>query len=94
MTRRLTFGTIRRPPPLKMWVPTKGQANLTWLPDDEFEAMARHYGVDPDKGAFTVKGEGWWRAPKIITRATHLRRLIVHEARHIEEPLGVNFHED
>ncbi|HDZ38622.1 MAG TPA: hypothetical protein ENH62_10105 [Marinobacter sp.] len=91
---RLTFATIRRPKPLKFWTPTKGYAHLTWLPNDEFEAMARKYGVDPAKGAFTVKGGGWWQKPKIITRATHLRRLIIHEAHHVEEPLGENFHED
>ena len=90
MLRRLTFATNPRPKPLKLWTPTKGQANIQWLPDDEFEALARKYGVEPSKGAFAVWGR-WWQPKRMIFRATHLRRLILHEARHVEDG---HFHEE
>lgn len=90
MARKLIFGTSRTPPPLKFWMPTRGQANIRWLPDNEFEVLARKYGVAIDKAAFTIWGQ-WWQPKKIIFRATHLRRLILHEARHVEEG---HFHEE
>ena len=91
MTRRLTFATIPMPKPLKLWTPTRGQASIKWLPDDEFEALARKHGVAPNAGAFTIWNRGWWLPKLMVFRATHLRRLILHEARHVEDG---HFHEE
>ncbi len=84
MPRRLTFATTRRPPPLKFWTPTRGQASIKWLPDDEFAALARKYGMKPNIGAFTVWNRGWWLPKLMVFRAGHMKRLILHEARHVE----------
>ena len=90
---KLTFGTIKTPPPLRFWTARKGEAFTRWLPDNEFEAAARKYGVDPKgKGAFAVWDRAWWKpaSGKIFLRASHLN-LFAHEARHIET--RSNFHD-
>ena len=95
MTRKLTFNTnLSSPPSLKFWKARKGRADTCWLPDKEFEVVARKYGVSPDgKGAFAVWHRAWWKPAKgkIFLRASHLH-LFAHEARHIET--RSNFHGD
>ncbi len=88
MSRKLTFGTITTPKPLKLWQPTEGHTILHWLPGDKFEAAARLHGYSPGIGAFAVWGR-WWKKDEIYLHANRVD-LLVHEMRHIEEQR--NFH--
>jgi len=77
------------PKPLELWTATKGKAKTVWVPDDEFDVLARQHGVDPTvKNAFTVPPrwytKGW---PQIYMRARSLGLFPEHEARHAEDML-------
>ncbi len=71
------------------WKPVKGKAKLVWLPDDEFDALARQHGKDPQ----TTDGLAtWgWFGDRIYVRARSLKGLMLHEVHHIETQS--NFHE-
>lgn len=92
MARKLTFGRTPPPPPINFdkWRPTKGQATMIWLPDNEFDVLAKKYGIGKDKDAFTVWGQ-WWQPKKMIFRATHIHSLVLHEVEHVERK---NFHKN
>ncbi len=84
------------PKPLELWTATKGKAKTVWVPDDEFDVLARQHGIDPAvKNAFTVPPRwytnGW---PLIYMRARSLGLFPEHEARHAEDMLQSrpNFH--
>lgn len=83
----MKFTRTQPPKPLKLWQATKGKAMIHWLPDDEFDALAKKYGFE-GKDGFALWG--WWRRPAIYLRARCLG-LFAHEARHIET--RSNFHE-
>ena len=93
MARKPSIGIppVPTPPRLKLWTPTKGKAYVKWLPGDEFEVVARKYGVPINKGGFAVWGNKWWQPNLIFLRASHLH-LFAEEAQHIET--RSNFHED
>ncbi len=96
MARKLTFDTATPPERLKLWTASKGKAMTRWMPDDEFDMLARQHGIDPTvKDAFTVPPRwytGGW--PQIYMRARSLGLFPEHEARHAEDMLQgrVNFH--
>ena len=69
------------PAPLEFWQPTRGEAHTIWLPDDEFDAAARRYGIPTTKDGFAIWGLGV--KPTIFLRARSLN-LFPHEAAHIE----------
>lgn len=78
------------PKPLNLWTPTKGKAMTTWLPDDEFDVLARKNGIDPAvKDGFAVPKQWFTRWPQIVMRARCLN-VFPHEVRHIEQG---NFHD-
>ncbi len=89
---------IRTPPPkpLELWTATRGKAMTRWIPDDEFDVLARKHGKNPKTtDAFTVPPRwftnGW---PQIYMRARSLGLFPEHEARHAEDMLQgrKNFH--
>ena len=80
---------IGKPWEPKLWTPTRGDVRLRWLPDDEFDALAKKYGASQTAEGFAVWSKHWWKRNQIILRANRLD-LITHEAQHIEERR--NFH--
>ncbi len=82
------IGIEQREPPKPLdlgWVPSKGKALVHWLPDDEFDVMARKHGIDPDeKDGFAVPQRWWTRHPHIYMRARVLN-IFPHEVRHVED---------
>ncbi len=95
MARKLAYSKSSPPKPLKLWTATRGRAKTVWMPDDEFDVLARRHGIDPTvKDAFTVP-PGWYnRWPQIYMRARSLSLFPEHEARHAEDMLQGrrNFH--
>ena len=79
------------PKPLKFddWEPVRGKAQLTWLPDDEFDALARQHGKDIQTTDGLATWGGWF-GDRIYVRARSLTGVVRHEARHIETQS--NFH--
>ena len=92
MARKLTFGTPPPPKPLKFddWQPVKGKAKLVWLPDDEFDVLARRHGKDPRTTVGLATWGGWF-GDRIYIRARSLTGVTLHEVHHIETQS--NFHE-
>ena len=80
------------PPPLKFddWQPARGEAKLVWLPDDEFDVLARRHGKDPQT-TDGLSSWGGWFDDRIYIRARSLTGVMKHEVRHIET--RSNFHE-
>ncbi len=87
----MKFTRTAPPKPLKFdnWKPVKGKAKFVWLPDDEFDALARQHGKDPR----TTDGLAMWGwfGDRIYIRARSLTGLMKHEVHHIET--RSNFHE-
>ena len=75
-----------------LWTPTRGKALLRWLPDDEFDVLAKKHGIPTSKDGFAVP-QGWWmKQPLIVVRARRLT-VIPHEIRHLDKgPGGGDFH--
>ena len=81
----MKFAKNAPPKPLSFdWKPTRGEAKLRWLPDDEFDTEARKYGIPTSKDGFAVPKKWWTLEALIIVRAKCLG-VIPHEIRHIEE---------
>ena len=74
-----------------LWYPTRGDARVRWLPDDEFDKLAKENNIPITKSGFAVWKQHWWQKDQIVLRARRLD-LFAHEVRHIEERR--NFHED
>ncbi len=91
----MKFARTSPPKPLELWTATKGNAMTRWMPDDEFDVLARQHGIDPTvKDAFTVP-PGWFsKSPQVYMRARSLGLFPEHEARHAEDMLQGrgNFH--
>ena len=80
------------PVPLKLdWQPTKGRALTTWLPDDEFDVIAKKHNMQ-GKDGFALRGQWWKKHPEIYVRARCMAALFMHEVRHVEEGPHRNFH--
>ncbi len=77
------------PKPLNLgWLPTKGRALTYWLPDDEFDVLARQHSIDPTtKDGFAVPRRWYTRHPHIYMRARMLS-IFPHEAHHVEDFLA------
>ncbi len=70
-----------------LWVATRGDARLRWLPDDEFEALAVKHGIPAHKDGFAVPQAWFMRRPWIVVRARCLS-VIPHEIRHLDKGEG------
>ncbi len=74
-----------------LWTPTRGKTLLRWLPDAEFEALAKKHGIPKHKDGFALWGRWWKKHDEIYVRANKLGTVLLHEIRHVDTQS--NFHD-